>query len=129
MSHRRLAMQGDMSALFLRHEGYLGALGCFLKAHPIETPAISDQGNGLKVRCLDPYVSSAAGGLSCLSHPCVMVCCLPTAHPHAWPRLATKLNLAAEVTLISWICARDWWCCLRARRPLPHIQAHGKLTH
>ena len=118
-------MQGDMSALFLRHEGYLGALGCFLKAHPIETPAISDQGNGLKVRCPDPYVSSAAGRLCCLSHPFGTVCCLPTAHPHAWPRLATKLNLAAEVTLISWICARSCWCCLRARCPLARYELTG----
>ena len=64
-----LWMQGDMSALFLRHEGYLGALGCFLKAHPIETPAISDQGNGLKVSC--PATACDWGErLSCIcKHP------------------------------------------------------------
>ncbi|KAK9799347.1 hypothetical protein WJX73_008823 [Symbiochloris irregularis] len=30
--------KGEMAAMFLRHEGYLGALGAFLKAHPM-TPS------------------------------------------------------------------------------------------
>lgn len=27
--------QGEMAALFLRHEGFLGAMGAFLKVHPM----------------------------------------------------------------------------------------------
>ncbi|KAF8056112.1 pantothenate kinase 2 [Scenedesmus sp. PABB004] len=30
--------QGEMSALFLRHEGFLGAVGAFLKVHPMALP-------------------------------------------------------------------------------------------
>lgn len=30
--------QGEMAALFLRHEGFLGAMGAFLKVHPM-TPS------------------------------------------------------------------------------------------
>lgn len=30
--------QGEMSALFLRHEGFLGAVGAFLKVHPMHVP-------------------------------------------------------------------------------------------
>ena len=28
--------QGEMAAMFLRHEGFLGAMGAFLKVHPME---------------------------------------------------------------------------------------------
>ena len=31
-------MQGTMSARFLRHEGFLGAVGAFLKVHPMTPP-------------------------------------------------------------------------------------------
>ena len=88
-----------MSALFLRHEGYLGALGCFLKAHPIDTPAISDQGNGLKVGCLNTCMSSAAVGLSCLLHPRVSLVCLATCL-HAWPHLAMNFSTGGHVDLM-----------------------------
>ncbi len=30
--------QGEMAAMFLRHEGFLGAMGAFLKVHPM-TPS------------------------------------------------------------------------------------------
>lgn len=30
--------QGEMNALFLRHEGFLGAVGAFLKVHPMSGP-------------------------------------------------------------------------------------------
>ena len=30
--------QGTMSARFLRHEGFLGAVGAFLKVHPMTPP-------------------------------------------------------------------------------------------
>jgi hypothetical protein len=30
-----LYWQGEMNALFLRHEGFLGAVGAFLKVHPM----------------------------------------------------------------------------------------------
>lgn len=33
-------MQGEHTALFLRHEGFLGAMGAFLKTNPIPTPAL-----------------------------------------------------------------------------------------
>ena len=33
-----LHMQGTMSARFLRHEGFLGAVGAFLKVHPMTPP-------------------------------------------------------------------------------------------
>jgi type II pantothenate kinase len=33
--------QGKMSALFLRHEGFLGAVGAFLKVHPMHVPTSS----------------------------------------------------------------------------------------
>lgn len=32
------AVQGDMKAKFLRHEGFLGAVGAFLKVHPMSPP-------------------------------------------------------------------------------------------
>ena len=32
------AAQGDMKAKFLRHEGFLGAVGAFLKVHPMSPP-------------------------------------------------------------------------------------------
>lgn len=28
-------LQGEMNAMFLRHEGFLGAVGAFLKVHPM----------------------------------------------------------------------------------------------
>ena len=31
-------LQGTMSARFLRHEGFLGAVGAFLKVHPMTPP-------------------------------------------------------------------------------------------
>ncbi len=31
--------QGTMSAKFLRHEGFLGAVGAFLKVHPMTPPS------------------------------------------------------------------------------------------
>ena len=34
----RLCVQGTMSARFLRHEGFLGAVGAFLKVHPMTPP-------------------------------------------------------------------------------------------
>ena len=46
-------VQGEMTALFLRHEGYLGAVGAFLKAHPMEATETVNQGDTPKVRwCL-----------------------------------------------------------------------------
>lgn len=30
------SMQGEMAAMFLRHEGFLGAVGAFLKVHPMQ---------------------------------------------------------------------------------------------
>jgi hypothetical protein len=36
-----LLVQGKMSALFLRHEGFLGAVGAFLKVHPMHVPTSS----------------------------------------------------------------------------------------
>ena len=38
MAQRDLHMQGTMSARFLRHEGFLGAVGAFLKVHPMTPP-------------------------------------------------------------------------------------------
>ena len=34
----RFWSKGEMTALFLRHEGFLGAMGAFLKGHPLEVP-------------------------------------------------------------------------------------------
>ena len=31
----RVPLQGEMAAMFLRHEGFLGAVGAFLKVHPM----------------------------------------------------------------------------------------------
>ena len=36
------AMQGEMSAMFLRHEGFLGAVGAFLKVHPLSPAALQN---------------------------------------------------------------------------------------
>lgn len=36
-----LRMQGEMQALFLRHEGFLGAVGAFLSVHPMAGVAVS----------------------------------------------------------------------------------------
>ena len=33
-----LVAQGEMSAMFLRHEGFLGAVGAFLKVNPFTPP-------------------------------------------------------------------------------------------
>ena len=33
--HYMWELQGEMAALFLRHEGFLGAMGAFLKVHPM----------------------------------------------------------------------------------------------
>ena len=33
--------QGEMAAMFLRHEGFLGAVGAFLKVHPMNSGAKS----------------------------------------------------------------------------------------
>lgn len=30
-----VSLQGEMKAMFLRHEGFLGAVGAFLKVHPM----------------------------------------------------------------------------------------------
>ncbi|WIA23193.1 hypothetical protein OEZ86_010083 [Tetradesmus obliquus] len=38
--------QGEMSALFLRHEGFLGAVGAFLKVHPMHVPTASSVAAG-----------------------------------------------------------------------------------
>ena len=35
-------MQGEMSAMFLRHEGFLGAVGAFLKVHPLSPAALQN---------------------------------------------------------------------------------------
>jgi type II pantothenate kinase len=35
-----------MSALFLRHEGFLGAVGAFLKVHPMHVPTASSVAAG-----------------------------------------------------------------------------------
>jgi hypothetical protein len=35
--------QGEMGAMFLRHEGFLGAVGAFLKVHPMTPPAGSKE--------------------------------------------------------------------------------------
>ncbi len=32
--------QGEMAATFLRHEGFLGAVGAFLKVHPLAPGAL-----------------------------------------------------------------------------------------
>lgn len=34
-------MQGEMQALFLRHEGFLGAVGAFLSVHPMAGASVS----------------------------------------------------------------------------------------
>ncbi len=50
----RLSAQGEMKANFLRHEGFLGAVGAFLKVHPMApTSAATTQGGRepRKVRC------------------------------------------------------------------------------
>jgi type II pantothenate kinase len=39
-------LQGEMSALFLRHEGFLGAVGAFLKVHPMHVPTASSVAAG-----------------------------------------------------------------------------------
>jgi hypothetical protein len=41
-----LLLQGEMSALFLRHEGFLGAVGAFLKVHPMHVPTASSVAAG-----------------------------------------------------------------------------------
>lgn len=38
---KTVALQGEMSARFLRHEGYLGAVGAYLKVHPMPAPPAS----------------------------------------------------------------------------------------
>ncbi len=35
----QVSVQGTMSAKFLRHEGFLGAVGAFLKVHPMTPPS------------------------------------------------------------------------------------------
>jgi len=54
-----------MSAKFLRHEGFLGAVGAFLKVHPMTPPnqALTGSREPRKVRCdsvaLCPYLHHA----------------------------------------------------------------------
>lgn len=38
----RFWSKGEMAAMFLRHEGFLGAMGAFLKGHPLEVPPATD---------------------------------------------------------------------------------------
>lgn len=40
--------QGEMNALFLRHEGFLGAVGAFLKVHPMSAQATATRLPSLK---------------------------------------------------------------------------------
>lgn len=44
-----------MSALFLRHEGFLGAVGAFLKVHPMHVPT------GSSAAAMAAAVAASAG--------------------------------------------------------------------
>jgi bifunctional damage-control phosphatase, subfamily II, fusion protein len=46
----RFWSKGEMSALFLRHEGFLGAMGAFLKGHPLEAPLESKMGGSAQAQ-------------------------------------------------------------------------------
>ena len=66
-----------MTALFLRHEGYLGAVGCFLKAHPIEAAEVTHQGDTPKVCPLQPDLfppMSSSPKTACLWPPAAVSC-------------------------------------------------------
>lgn len=51
-----LILQGTMSARFLRHEGFLGAVGAFLKVHPM-TPPNQPASLGREPRKVGPCLS------------------------------------------------------------------------
>jgi bifunctional damage-control phosphatase, subfamily II, fusion protein len=38
--------RGEMEAAFLRHEGFLGAMGAFLKGHPLQLPTATGRRGG-----------------------------------------------------------------------------------
>jgi bifunctional damage-control phosphatase, subfamily II, fusion protein len=40
----RFWSKGEMAATFLRHEGFLGVMGAFLKGHPLQLPADREGG-------------------------------------------------------------------------------------
>ena len=64
----RLLVQGEMAALFLRHEGYLGAMGAFLKVHPM-TPSSFHNSSTKEPRkvCIDTRsVSHMLWGSACM---------------------------------------------------------------
>ena len=68
-------MQGEMAALFLRHEGFLGAMGAFLKVHPM-TPSSFHASHTKEPRkvlnhTLLPYPCSLS------LPPCTSPCLLP----------------------------------------------------
>ena len=74
-----------MAALFLRHEGFLGAMGAFLKVHPM-TPSSLHTSTTLQPRKVSPgTVSEAFDHFQCHSiQP--MTCFLPR-HPPSPPAL------------------------------------------
>lgn len=57
-----------MNAMFLRHEGYLGALGCFLKAHPMSPSGVQSHGKEPRKVC-QHQPATACIFLSCMQMP------------------------------------------------------------
>eukprot|EP00775_Hariotina_reticulata_P009200 gene9200-9367_t len=54
--------QGEMSALFLRHEGFLGAVGAFLKVHPMHVPSSRSFMAAARAAAALRFADRAAGG-------------------------------------------------------------------
>lgn len=57
----RFWSKGEMRATFLRHEGFLGAMGAFLKGHPLHLPPAAAVGAGANLR--GQFVERFAMGL------------------------------------------------------------------
>lgn len=58
--------QGEMAAMFLRHEGFLGAMGAFLKVHPMGPTAERASTSGQPRKVSGKHTALTAAVLSCL---------------------------------------------------------------
>lgn len=76
-----LPTQGEMAAMFLRHEGFLGAVGAFMKVQALQGPGDRD---ARKVGC------RAAGG--------VALCAA------FWQRVLQRHEPAVQARSVVWVC-------------------------